>query len=57
MESLKKPVAITLAVIILLMCLLSWYWSREPGFLVLDEAKEPIKGGRNVIGQARWLFK
>ena len=44
MESLKKPVAITLAVIILLMCLLSWYWSREPGFLVLDEAKEPIKG-------------
>jgi len=44
MGLLKKPVTIVILVVILLLSLLSWYWSREPGFLTLDAAEKPVIG-------------
>lgn len=44
MESYKKPVALIIVVIVFLMSLMSWYWSREPGFLHLDKTDRPIVG-------------
>ncbi|MDB4511932.1 DUF2333 family protein [Arenicella sp.] len=44
MESLKKPIAIIVAIILFIMCVISWYWSREPSFMTLDAAEKPIVG-------------
>ncbi|MBX2847312.1 MAG: DUF2333 family protein [Acidiferrobacterales bacterium] len=44
METLKKPIAIVVSIILLIMCVIAWYWSREPDFMTLDVAEEPIVG-------------
>ncbi len=44
METLKKPIAIAVSIILLIICLISWYWSREPDFMTLDVTEKPIVG-------------
>jgi len=44
MQAFKKPVAVGLSVIVFLMCIISWYWSREPDFMSFDAADKPIIG-------------
>jgi len=44
METLKKPLAIISLLIIFLLCITSWYWSREPDFMTLDSTEAPIVG-------------
>ena len=44
METLKKPIAIGVSIILLIMCIISWYWSREPDFMTLDVSDKPVIG-------------
>jgi hypothetical protein len=44
MEFIRKPVTITLVVVLLIMSGLGWYWSREPAFIVLDLGEDPVVG-------------
>ncbi len=54
MQALKKPIGITVAVILLIMCLISWYWSREPDLIDLPTASEaPVVG----VATASMLIK
>lgn len=44
MNILNNKIFIAISTIILIMCLVSWYWSREPDFMTLDVAEKPIIG-------------
>ena len=44
MGSFKKPIAISVAVILFIMCIISWYWSREPDFMTFDTTERPVVG-------------
>ena len=44
MQALKKPIAIGVSIVLIIMCMISWYWSREPDFMTLDVAEKPIIG-------------
>lgn len=44
MDLRKKAVTASLIIIMLLMVLLSWYWSREPEFMTLDASSQPVVG-------------
>ncbi|NND82371.1 MAG: DUF2333 family protein [Gammaproteobacteria bacterium] len=44
MQSVLRPVLVILLVVILLLGLLSWYWSRTPGFMTLSPQSEPVVG-------------
>ena len=40
----RKPLAIITALVVLLLLVTSWYWSREPGYMSLSYAEKPIVG-------------
>lgn len=40
----RKPISIAIIVILLIMSMIGWYWSREPAFMVLDLGEEPVVG-------------
>lgn len=44
MESIRRPIVFAPILLVLLLCLISWYWSREPDFLSLDKAESRITG-------------
>ncbi len=44
MESFKKPVAAVLILVVLFLSAVSWFWSREPGFLKLEATAQPVVG-------------
>ena len=49
MSDMHKPIAIVVSVILFLMTIISWYWSREPDFITL----EPLESTeQRVIGAA-----
>ena len=49
MSDMHKPIAIVVSVILFLMTIISWYWSREPDFITL----EPLESTeQQVIGAA-----
>ena len=44
MDNLKRSIAIASGVFIIILCLLSWYWSREPEQLTMQVVEKPIVG-------------
>ena len=44
MATLTKPLAIITTLLVLLLLVTSWYWSREPGFMRLSFTEKPIVG-------------
>ena len=44
MQFYKKPIVIISLLIIIFLSLISWYWSREPGFMGLDATDQTITG-------------
>lgn len=44
MDIIRKPISIGLIVILLIMSMVGWYWSREPQFMVLDIGEDPVVG-------------
>jgi len=44
MEAYKKPAAYITLVVVVLMSMTSWYWSREPGFMKLEVTESPVVG-------------
>jgi hypothetical protein len=44
MATFTKPLAIITMLIVLLMLVSSWYWSREPGFMRLSFTEKPVVG-------------
>lgn len=44
MATLTKPLAIITTLIVLLLLITSWYWSREPGFMRLSVTEKPVVG-------------
>jgi len=40
----RKPVVIGVSVFILILCLISWYWSREPDFMTIEVPERPVIG-------------
>lgn len=44
MATFTKPLAIITTLIVLLLLVTSWYWSREPGFMRLSFTEKPVVG-------------
>ncbi len=44
MELLRRPSLIIAIVLLILLSLLSWYWSREPDFMALDRVEQRVIG-------------
>lgn len=44
MATFTKPLAIITTLIVLLLLVTSWYWSREPGFIGLSFTEKPVVG-------------
>ncbi len=44
MQLIRRPSVVITLIVIFLLSALSWYWSREPDFLTLDEVDKPIVG-------------
>jgi hypothetical protein len=44
MATFTKPLAIITTLIVLLLLVTSWYWSREPGFIRLSFTEKPVVG-------------
>ncbi|MGH1539008.1 MAG: DUF2333 family protein [Arenicella sp.] len=40
----RKPIVIGVSLLVLFLCVISWYWSREPGFMVVEKVENPIVG-------------
>ena len=51
-RTLAKLVGTGVAVAVLLLTLLGWYWTDEPGYLDLDDLVATHAGGRDVTGAA-----
>ncbi|MBT8115906.1 MAG: DUF2333 family protein [Arenicella sp.] len=44
MELLRRPSLIIAIILLILLSLLSWYWSREPDFMALDRVEQRVIG-------------
>ena len=44
MEAYKRPAAYISLVVIIMMSITSWYWSREPAFLKIESTETPVVG-------------
>ena len=59
MDLLRRPTVIIALIVLLLLSLLSWYWSREPGFIALERVEQRVIGSATtemLIGSVETLL-
>jgi hypothetical protein len=60
MEFLRKPWVIVIGVVLLTLCIVAWYWSREPDFMAIKRVDQPIIGvatTQTLIDSAQLLLE